>query len=104
LDPDPATSMLQFVTVCLLPRPYNETLKKCIADYCRKYKLCLSVVRGTDPRIRIRTDMSRIPNTVSYLYEFLLKMEGDLSLGMERYTAGLGLLVPLLQSEPKGRR
>jgi hypothetical protein len=34
----------------------------------------------------------------------MLKMEGDLSQAMERYTAGLGLLVPLLQSEPKGRR
>ena len=31
-------------------------------------------------------------------------MEGDLSQAMERYTAGLGLLVPLLQSEPKGLR
>jgi hypothetical protein len=34
----------------------------------------------------------------------MLKMEGDLGQAMERYTAGLGLLVPLLQSEPKGRR
>jgi hypothetical protein len=25
----------------MLPRPYNETLKNCTADYCRKYKLCL---------------------------------------------------------------
>lgn len=32
------------------------------------------------------------------------QMEGDLSQAIERYTAGLGLLVPLLQSEPRGRR
>ena len=25
----------------MLPRPHNETVKNCTADYCSKYKLCL---------------------------------------------------------------
>jgi len=32
------------------------------------------------------------------------RMEGDLNRALDRWTAGLGVLVPLLQSEPRGRR
>lgn len=91
-----------------------------------RYKRSLASVEPQDKRLDSTKDIESQAQTSSSTYEKLYEiskgtprlrsgleicraarnyqLEGDISHAIDRYTAGLGVLMPLLQSEPRGQR